>query len=900
VSRALTPIGCWVRSLLPVRRVLVCCTLGALVSDWTGDAHADPTVVAAAIARQPISEALDEFARRTGLQLVYVSDIARSRMSPGAPAGLGPAETLARLLDGTGLTFEFLNDRTVRIVASGAAAPAAQSGPATAGRKLDRAVDAQPGKLEDVVVTGSRGDERLSQVPISIAAWTADAMESSGVKEFAALAALTPGVEFDTDTAVGPGILTNIAVRGVNDAGGRSTVRMFIDDAPVHSLQNDFGEVRPLLFDVDRVEILRGPQGALLGEGTESGAIRFVLRQPSLTTFSGETRAAIESTERGGASYEVGAAAGGPLVDEYLGFRASAWYRRNGGYVDHVDPLSGALIDARSNWSLSKAARLAVTYAPAKSVRITPSFSYQTVGVNDSPIFFVSLSDPGAGVLRNGKLLRQPSDDGFALASINASVALPFAELTSVTAYFRRAAGALVDYTNSYPNFFLSQFGAVPVYPVAYDNAAGFTHRLTVNELTEELRVRSPGAEARLTWVAGFFYSNIRQRDLQTLVDSAVFFGESDVQFNPGATIDARMTESQIAAFGELDYRFWTHLGVDLGARVTRDETQQSKYDTGLKAYLAPSLPRPQSGTQATPRAVVSYQQNEHSMYYISASEGYRRAGVDPPLPFPCAADLAAATPFPADTIWSYEAGAKGTLLGGRMHIDLSAYRMQWRSLHQLLLSRTSCFTIENAEAAAGKGFDLGVQAAVTDHLRADLAVAYAKAYFTQTTYFPSAYGGQYFLVHEGDSIGTLPQVPSPWNVTAAVNYAVTLARGVTADFRVQDVLHSRNPGPFSTRPASQSCCLQGQAPPYPPSPWPWSVENDPRADPATNVVSARARFSRSSVDVTVYIDNALNSQPTLTRKSEGSYNGFVFGPNLVYATTLRPRTLGLSVATRF
>jgi outer membrane receptor protein involved in Fe transport len=863
---------------------------------WTGTAKSDPSLTTA-IAPQPLAAALTDFAHQTGLQLVYVSQIAAGRTSKDARASLSATEALTQLLEGTGLSFQFLNARTVRIFESVTVAPTAYSTTAANSRNADRADNSPPGELEEIVVTGSRGEERLSKMPFSMAVWTPEGIEMSGAKSFEAIAALTPGVEYDFDTAVGPGIVTNISIRGINDADGRSTTRLFIDGAPIHSLQSDFGEARPLLFDLERVEILRGPQGALLGEGTEGGAVRFVLRQPSLTTFSGETRAAIESTEHGGLSYEGGAAAGGPLIPDTLGFRASAWYRRDGGYVNHVDPLTGALVDADSNWSLSKAARVAVTYAPADSVRITPSLSYQSVGLNDSPIFYVNLSNPNEGVLRNGKLLKQPSEDSFSLASINAQADLPFAHLTSVSAYFRRTATALVDYTNSYPNYFLNQFGTIiPVYPVAYDNAAGFTHQLTVNEWTEELRLRSPTSEARLTWVAGLAYSNVHQRDLQALAGNVpVFFGEADPLERRGATINSHASETETGAFGELNYRFSPRFSANVGLRITHDYDRQTKVDTGYPFYLAPSLPPSTTDNPVAPKAAVSFQASEHSLYYVSATKGYRRAGIDPPLPFPCAVDLVP-TSFPADSVWSYEVGAKNALLGGRMQVDFSLYQMQWQHLHQLLLSRTSCYTVPNDDAAVSHGFDLGVRASITADLKADLSVAYTHSYFTQTTQL--TYLEEWVVIYNGASIGTLPQVPSPWNITAALTYDVALASGVRASLRIQDVLHTHNPGPFSTKAVSQSCCQQ--APPYPPPPWPWSVENDPESDPTTNVVSVHARFSRAAVDVTLSVDNVLNSQPLLQRKSEGSFDGFVYGPPLVYATTLRPRTVGLSVGTRF
>ena len=174
----------------------------------------------------------------------------------------------------------------------------------------------------------------------------------------------------------------------------------------------------PFTFDLDRVEVLRGPQGTLLGEGTEGGAVRFITNQPSLTLFSGLARTEFAMTAQGDPSYEVGAAVGGPMI-RVLGFRVSGWYRSEGGYVDRVDPFTGTIvlmttpIDSR-NQQCPKCTDV----RPTESLRFTTSLDYQSVDIRDPASFYTYLSDPKAGELRNGRLLQQPYDDTHYLASI--------------------------------------------------------------------------------------------------------------------------------------------------------------------------------------------------------------------------------------------------------------------------------------------------------------------------------------------------------------------------------------------------------------------------------------------------------------------------------------------------
>lgn len=869
----------------PLGRWLVCCLLGCVLGGWGGYARGG-SALSADIPAGPLSGALAEFARQTGLQLVYVSDVAKDRTSNEVRAGTLPSQALTALLAGTGLSYTFVNDRTVRIYVLETAPEAP--------RKLAAEQPATLPPLEEVVVLASRGGEQVRDVPISLVVWSADAMDRAGAKSLDQIAALTPSMEYDFDTAVGAGISTNLSIRGVNDAGGRSTTRIFVDDAPLHSLQSDFGEVRPLLFDVDRVEVIRGPQGALLGEGTEGGAVRLLLRQPSLTEFSGAAHVEAAMTENGGPSYEGGVAAGGPMVRDLIGFRVSAWYRRDGGYVDHVDPFTGAIVDADSNWSDSKSGRVAVSVAPAEGILITPSLSYQSVDLHDSPIFYQNLSNLDAGVLRNGKLLRQPYDDSYTLANLNLSADLSFAHLTAVVSYFHRSADTLVDYTNSYPNYFQREFGPLPVYPVAYENAAGFTHQLDVNAATGEVRLRSPNPEARLTWMAGAFYSNVRQDDLQTLTNKAVYFGQTDDQFNLGATIDSRIRATQIAGFGEADLRISSRLRASIGLRATVDESQQTKAYSGLTTPVAAEHAPTQRDIPVAPKADLSYQANPGRLLYAAVAKGYRSAGIDPPSPFPCTTDVS--VPFPADSVWSAELGTKNAFAGGRAQLELSVYYMRWQNLHQLLFTRTNCTQVANEDDATSRGFDLGLQVSATAHLRTELAVSYIDARYNNTSYLSGAgaNGHDYFVISEGDWLGALPQVPSPWTATASLAYEIALSRGVTANLQVQDIFHSHDSGTFFTRPTAQGCCLS-------PPPWAWSVTDYPWADPATNIVNLRARFSGPNADLSFYVNNALNSQPLLLGKTEGSSPyGVLVVPPLVYGTTLRPRTVGVVLGMRF
>jgi len=177
------------------------------------------------------------------------------------------------------------------------------------------AADAAPveeaGPLQEITVTATRREESLSKVPISVTALTQDAMDLRGIKDFQDVARFTPGVNVDNSGT------NNIAIRGIASSGGAGTTGIYIDDTPIQirALAFNPDDALPKSFDVDRIEVLRGPQGTLFGAGSEGGTVRYITTQPSLNTNSFYSREEVSYTEGGSPSYEGGIAAGGPLID---------------------------------------------------------------------------------------------------------------------------------------------------------------------------------------------------------------------------------------------------------------------------------------------------------------------------------------------------------------------------------------------------------------------------------------------------------------------------------------------------------------------------------------------------------------------------------------------------------
>src|SRR5882762_3581848 len=196
--------------------------------------------------------------------------------------------------------------------------------------------------LEEIVVTATRREERLQDVPVSVIAFSQEKLDAQGLKNIDDLSRLSPGLNFQRNGMSSAGNYndegSDINIRGVDSTAGTSTTGIYIDDSPIQTRHIGFGSINafPALFDLDRVEVLRGPQGTLFGAGAEGGVVRFISPDPNLSKPSGYARADTAITDGGSPSYEGGAAFGAPIIEDVLAFRASLSFRRDGGWVDRA------------------------------------------------------------------------------------------------------------------------------------------------------------------------------------------------------------------------------------------------------------------------------------------------------------------------------------------------------------------------------------------------------------------------------------------------------------------------------------------------------------------------------------------------------------------------------------
>jgi iron complex outermembrane recepter protein len=753
---------------------------------------------------------------------------------------------------------------TLGLVAGAVSAMAQQTtGAAPTGGDSDSAIG-----LQEIIVTATRREQSIEKVPISVQALSQENMTERGIKDISDIAAVTPGLQFALPIGVVPTI-TAISIRGLNTDTGASTVGIYLDDTPIQvrlSALGNVGSPYPAVFDLNRVEVERGPQGTLFGAGAEAGTLRFITNTPSLTQSSGYAHAELASTEYGGLSEEVGVAYGGPIVADTLGFRISLWNRHDGGYVDRVNPLTGDVTDRNSNGRETTAAKAALTFQPVEGVRITPSVFAQWTNIDNTSLFYGYLSDASRGHFNDGTFTPAPSHDHFYLPSVKVEAGLPFADLTSTTSFMYRELDAKFDTSASF-------FGAAvtdghpgygsplgPDFPTSVLDSGPSTTGQTVRGVTEEIRLNSNNPAARVTWVAGIFLDHRSQFEYQNTHELAI-----DPTGGWVFNFTQLIKDTQAAAFAQGDIHLIPKLTLTLGERVAWVKVQQSNTNgSGIQnAGELPSVVSPTvTQTPSTPRVALTYELDDRNLFYVAVAKGFRVGGGNAPLPTGC--NATPPSTYSSDYVWNYEIGAKNKLFDGRVQIDTSLFHIDWLKIQQLIPLSCGLLYTANTGTAVSQGFDLALQTIITEHLGVDLNLGYVDAYYTKNVY--DNYGN--LLIQKDDKTGLPPQVLAPWNATLSSYYKTPLPNGDSLHFNGEYQYQSRNPGPFIT---------QIPGPSYLPA---------LGGNPAIHVFNLRGGYKTGPLDVSLFVNNVFNSHPLL--------GGFTVDKLVTYST-LRPRTVGLT-----
>jgi outer membrane receptor protein involved in Fe transport len=619
---------------------------------------------------------------------------------------------------------------------------------------------------EEIVVTAQKRASTVQETPISITAVSGEELQDRGITNFTALAGDTPGVSMKTE---GPG-QTEIEMRGMTSSGGNSaTVGFYLDDIPMTApagAQNGKVVIDPSLYDLSRVEVLRGPQGTLYGSGSMGGTVRLITNQPDLTDYHGTAESVLSGTQGGGLNHDNNFMLNIPLVQDKLAIRVVGTEAFTSGWIDRIvaNPFPLVSTDGSTRGNVQAApvqkqypgsnaeqlygTRITLLWQPTDNLTITPSFFYQRAKQDGISAFD---SNPGTETRYQPFDIAEPNADKINVYSLTAKYAFEDFDVTSVTSYWKRFSNQTEDGSEDFNNpltgvTFASNNGLPnPGYtgPTGTGKVSG-TENDPSAQWSEEFRVASTG-DGRFNWVAGAYYSRFwatwnfdgTTQNPSTFMDIGTFQPATTNQWFNASSPTAI---SQYALFGDGTYSITDRLKATVGLRgYTYDykfASSISGWGSGLGAAAPSITSTSQSETGVNPKFNLSYEFDKDLMVYANIARGSRPGGGNAAYPTtgPYWSAVFAPYNFPggkwptsykSDSVWSYEVGEKARFFDRRLTVNASAYYEDWSNIQLEALPGDWPLNINGnsakiyggeieARADLGSGFGLSVGAGFT------------------------------------------------------------------------------------------------------------------------------------------------------------------------------------------
>ena len=526
---------------------------------------------------------------------------------------------------------------------------------------------AEPAGLNEIVVTAQKREQRSQDVPISLSVMTGADLDKSSIQSVSDALSLVPGVAVNV---TGQGGETRLTIRGVTAAGslfaGPSPIGYYLDSVP-------FGLVRSAVqpdansYDLDRIEVLRGPQGTLYGASALNGVVRVLTNDADVNNFDFKLRSTDSTTESGGGNYREDAMVNLPIIDGILGARLVVGEEHDSGWID--SPIGNNINDADL-----KNIRAKITFLPTDDISIKVGADHEEANFGAPPEGTDDYTPSTKG---------QPIAQRFNAFSLKQDYsALPWFTVSSATSYF--------TFDNN---------GSLDVAPGV--DEPPLTTKQTSRVASEELDLNSKNS-GPWNWSAGVFYRNARDTSYQTLGDLLP------------APVSESDTSRSWAGFGEISRKFFDdQFQLTAGGRYFHD-------GVGLQQQILYGEPAgtPLINTEAnfhatTPRVVFSWFPSHDYTVYASYSQGFRSGFPQSELVQVVAPDFA---PVKPDKLHNFEIGSKGTLLDNMLNYDVAVYYMRWVNIQQTLgieVPGSSAYIVANVngEEASGMGVDFEVTA---------------------------------------------------------------------------------------------------------------------------------------------------------------------------------------------
>jgi len=661
------------------------------------------------------------------------------------------------------------------------------------------ALSQQAGGIEEVVVTADKRETTILETPMNITVLTGDVLQTTNADDFSDIAALTPGLTF-TDS--GPG-QKRFALRGLQSAG-EPEVALYYDEIPIAGLPGaslDTGDDQPdlKLWDIDRVEVLRGPQGTLYGNGSIGGAIRIISKRPDLSELTEDVEISSAVTDGGAPSFRASGTLNVPIIDGKLGVRLAVYDRNEGGWIDDIDQPNIALPQIGKNnlnWERTFGGRASISYQANADWNITGIAYYQdTTTGNSSDIYPQFATSDDAYVSK--AFVRTPWRDKSEMLNVISNYDFGWSNLVATTSYQRRTVDQNLDTTR----YLVSQFGCSvftwgttcsgpPIVPAdSFDNEY-------VDSWSGEMRLVSSGT-GPLQWTVGVFVqdSSAFRYGQVAPVDSGGYiqFGSTGAALN---RLFARTNSDifdQYAFFAEGSYELWWGLKGTVGLRwfdSYRSDEQIIEQQFFPNEPVGPEPFQNFSESALFKKFELSRDIGNSGLIYAEAAQGFRAGGPNYPGGF-----TETAPPYGADAVWNYELGWKISL--GRLYWDGDIFDMEWSHVQQLVPTQLFSY-IENAGNARSNGFETSANFVAAEGLTLGAGLTYSDARLVGPQP-ASADPSQQLLA--GQNLANVPH----WTATGSITYERQigdLLASIRADFSYEsskgDLVENENPAFFS------------------------------------------------------------------------------------------------------
>ena len=613
-------------------------------------------------------------------------------------------------------------------------------------------------ELGEIVVTATKRSEPLQSVPIAISAVTGESLQKMGATDFAGYARSIPSLSF-TDTGTGQSV---VAIRGINPSVGAGAVHFYIDETPIPVSQGNYGggQLNPKLVDVDRVEVLRGPQGTLYGAGSVGGTIRLIPNAPDPNHFSGAAQLNGTTIKGGGEGYEAQGLLNIPLIAGQAAVRLNVWDAGGGGYITRtwLQPTPGSQknVGRDDTWG----ARATAKYRVSDAVSLDAMIYHEAQKLNGyQNITAGATNNPGFALEQNFPWdVAEPNRNGFTLYSLTGTADLNQFRLTSATSYFRSDRRTTEEQTA----FAVAAFGP----PAFYERLDEENDR---QQFSEEIRLATAAPINHVDFVVGLFYQQSHGElafNLAPTEWNAIYApnGPSDPLYSPGNQLfvgTAKNKDSEISEFTEITWHATKQLDVTGGVRHFHTSTSEHDQLTGLfnGGPSDTAVPAPAS-TGQTYKANVSYKVTRDNLLYATYSEGFRPGFGYAPVPSSCG--------FPGpyavgpDTLKNYEIGSKNAWADHKVIVNVSAFDMTWKNIQQSKFLPCGFTIVANSTGSVrSKGGEAEIVARPLAFWELGLSGSLTDAKFQQNEAFLTAF--------QGDQLAGVPR----YQVAAYVSRSV-------------------------------------------------------------------------------------------------------------------------------